>query len=340
MIDLAEITDLVRHSALPVALIDLERFAVVAVSPAGAERLGVSADQAEAVDLRTVIRDPAAAREELEMIRMGKLSSYEAHGELKQDGQFAPVLVSVRGIETTPPITHAFVLYVDPTLPTSRYVDEAESLLGTVDASGTIRHISADTLRLLRTAVAGCLGHALVDYVHPDDAARLLRALDVASRHGIKVEVDIRMGPRDGSWQQYALMVTPLDRGMVGFAAVPAATSIEPQASVDRIAALEHHLSRIAQEVDAAHVLPESNRVLSNDAPPVALTARQWQVLDRILRGERVSTIAQAMFLSQSTIRNYLSAIFRAFGVHSQAELIERLRAARSPASAQVDIRE
>jgi DNA-binding CsgD family transcriptional regulator len=34
------------------------------------------------------------------------------------------------------------------------------------------------------------------------------------------------------------------------------------------------------------------------------------------------------MFLSASTVRNHLTTIFRKVGVHSQAELIEHLRAA------------
>jgi DNA-binding NarL/FixJ family response regulator len=56
------------------------------------------------------------------------------------------------------------------------------------------------------------------------------------------------------------------------------------------------------------------------------LTSRQWEILNRLLRGERVPTIANALFISPSTVRNHLSAIFEKFGVHSQAELIERIR--------------
>jgi DNA-binding CsgD family transcriptional regulator len=44
------------------------------------------------------------------------------------------------------------------------------------------------------------------------------------------------------------------------------------------------------------------------------------------LRGKRVATIARMMFISQSTVRNHLSAIFERFGVHSQAELLALLR--------------
>jgi DNA-binding NarL/FixJ family response regulator len=44
------------------------------------------------------------------------------------------------------------------------------------------------------------------------------------------------------------------------------------------------------------------------------------------LRGERVSTIAADLYLSASTIRNHLSAIFAKAGVHSQTELLALYR--------------
>jgi DNA-binding NarL/FixJ family response regulator len=46
-----------------------------------------------------------------------------------------------------------------------------------------------------------------------------------------------------------------------------------------------------------------------------------------LLDGERVPGIAGALFLSASTVRNHLTAIFAKVGVHSQAELIHALKA-------------
>ena len=55
------------------------------------------------------------------------------------------------------------------------------------------------------------------------------------------------------------------------------------------------------------------------------LSARQWEVLSHLMRGERVRTIADKLFVSESTVRNHLSAIFERFGVHSQADLLALL---------------
>ena len=98
-----------------------------------------------------------------------------------------------------------------------------------------------------------------------------------------------------------------------------------------RVAGLERHLDRIGQEVGAAglmsvvSVLPQPSTV-----PGLAeLSARQVEVVTRLLRGERVLTIARRMFLSPSTVRNHLSTIYRKVGVSSQAELLDLLQGAR-----------
>ena len=52
---------------------------------------------------------------------------------------------------------------------------------------------------------------------------------------------------------------------------------------------------------------------------------RQWEILTRLVRGQRVQEIADALYLSPSTVRNHLTAIYRKFGVHSQAELLAAL---------------
>jgi DNA-binding CsgD family transcriptional regulator len=61
------------------------------------------------------------------------------------------------------------------------------------------------------------------------------------------------------------------------------------------------------------------------------LSARQREIVAALLRGERTSETAAAMFLSTSTVRSHLSTIFNQFGVHSQTELLALLRSQRAP---------
>ncbi|MGE3276932.1 MAG: DNA-binding response regulator [Vicinamibacterales bacterium] len=55
------------------------------------------------------------------------------------------------------------------------------------------------------------------------------------------------------------------------------------------------------------------------------LSTREREVLGLLLANRRVPHIADRLFISQHTVRTHLKAIFRKLGVHSQAELIERL---------------
>lgn len=106
------------------------------------------------------------------------------------------------------------------------------------------------------------------------------------------------------------------------------------QTSEERAEELERHLWRIALELRTAGVIPD----LSDKLPLGSirrfgeLPARQREIATRLVAGERVSHIAREMYLSPSTVRNHLTAVFRRFGVHSQVELIAELRGSTPPA--------
>jgi DNA-binding CsgD family transcriptional regulator len=63
------------------------------------------------------------------------------------------------------------------------------------------------------------------------------------------------------------------------------------------------------------------------DAAIESLTKREQEVLAHLLEGERVATVARALFVSPHTVRNHLRSIFAKLGVHSQPELLEHARA-------------
>jgi DNA-binding CsgD family transcriptional regulator len=56
------------------------------------------------------------------------------------------------------------------------------------------------------------------------------------------------------------------------------------------------------------------------------LSKREQEVLDELRNGGRVTTIAQKLSISPTTVRNHLQRIFWKLGVHSQAELVEHVR--------------
>ncbi len=99
----------------------------------------------------------------------------------------------------------------------------------------------------------------------------------------------------------------------------------------ERVANLERRLWRIAREFEGSGLLSSLGSV-TNVADPYAtpgvteLSPRQWEVLTRLLQGERVPRIAEELFLSQSTVRNHLADMFKKMGVHSQEELLDLFR--------------
>ena len=145
----------------------------------------------------------------------------------------------------------------------------------------------------------------------------------------IAIGVRLRLCRSDGSWRGgHAIVTRIMDPELRFGLAFSLWENVEPEAD-RRVAALERHLWRIAREIDDAGVGPGPSQVPSLDAMPglSELFARQEDVLNRLLRGERTATIARDMFISPSTVRNHLSDIFKKMDVHSQGELLERLRA-------------
>jgi DNA-binding CsgD family transcriptional regulator len=140
--------------------------------------------------------------------------------------------------------------------------------------------------------------------------------------------VRLRWRHRSGDWAELDCIITRLaDQALTfGFAcSLPAGGDGDKSG---RAAALERHLWRIAREVEMSGVVAGFSRVPDpKEVPGLSdLSGRQWEVLTRLLRGERVPAIARALFVSQSTVRNHLTDIFRKLGVHSQAGLLELLR--------------
>jgi len=69
------------------------------------------------------------------------------------------------------------------------------------------------------------------------------------------------------------------------------------------------------------------------DAPRVSvgpftepeLSARQREIVSLLIGGATIREIAVSTYLSPSTVRNHLSAIYKKFGVHSQAGLLAKV---------------
>jgi DNA-binding NarL/FixJ family response regulator len=116
--------------------------------------------------------------------------------------------------------------------------------------------------------------------------------------------------------------------GAPRFAFTLRAITAEEAPDSARLSSLESRLARIADEVrSVAFSVPFAGAPALNEIPELAdLSSREWQTLSLLADGGRVAGIAEVLGLSQSTVRNHLSAIYRKVDVGSQAELLARLR--------------
>lgn len=203
----------------------------------------------------------------------------------------------------------------------SAWPEAAPMALGYVDPAWRVTAVSADVETLLGHEPGECTGKPL-GQVLPLGALVPLRppSVHIDARlegAGAEATVTLLLAPRlpdEGAGYAFALLGEP-----------------EPLPLAGRVTELEQRLSNIAAEVRAAGLgRPGDAGPDGADGrrggPLDGLTDRQWEIVEALLDGKRVPRIARELFLSQSTVRNHLAALFRRFGVHSQPELIERLR--------------
>lgn len=215
--------------------------------------------------------------------------------------------------------------------PLGRYLgrEPVELSFGALDSNWVITCVSSGVEHLLGAAAEEVVGRPLLGVVEQRDVERVLKAT-VAASADVSVGLSLRVRTPEGGTGSVRAVLHPLaapDEHF--FILVP-----EPRGLDLRERKLMQHLHRIASEVQASGILEVVPTVpgLERLADRGGLTPRQWEVLTRLLRGERVATIAKELFVSESTVRNHLSVIYKRMGVRSQAELMA-LAVGESPLS-------
>jgi DNA-binding CsgD family transcriptional regulator len=97
---------------------------------------------------------------------------------------------------------------------------------------------------------------------------------------------------------------------------------------------LPETLNRVADELRAvSRAIPLSSppAVPVNHPNLAGLSPREHDVLNQLVNGLRVASIAEALGVADSTVRNHLKAMYRKLEVGSQQELIELVRSLRPP---------
>jgi DNA-binding NarL/FixJ family response regulator len=192
--------------------------------------------------------------------------------------------------------------------------------LAVTDHDWVIEHVSRDGETILGLSPGTYEGSSLLGLFQPADVPNFVSAVRRVAGDGGAATVRARLRTGNGHWREVRCLVVAMCRHSPPRLGL-AVTTI-PEAAADLVADRHRHIA--GRGVD---VLGGMDRVRLGVPCGISLSSRQWEILTKLVRGHRVQGIADALYLSPSTVRNHLAAIFSKFGVHSQAELLARLLA-------------
>jgi PAS domain S-box-containing protein len=334
----------VAASGSAVALVDLSNASFLAVSAPAADLLGTTVERAVGLSYLDIVDAPNLAREAMRLARDGVLDGTQTRRRLRRpDG--SSVDVRATGWIVRSDAGPDLGLWMAFETGAADYTDGAEEIVApsfrtqpravlegdrlTVDADWRITHIRASAGSLLGRPADELHGTSFIELIHPFDSAVFLFAMARATTDRSARAV-IRLRHYDGTWQPVLIAPMVLRGNGVTPLAVVLASEERNEAPVvhQTVDEIPDQLRYIADHIESARVLAglkEASAALGMKPLP-DLTPRQWEIVSRLLRGERVTTIAAAMFVSRSTVRNHLSAVFAKVGVHSQEELLALYR--------------
>jgi DNA-binding CsgD family transcriptional regulator len=340
--DAGALDQFVARCPLPVAVIDLQRGRMTVVSPSVLGLLSLEPADANRVDVGALAGDAERAERLFALLSDGSIDAYEAHRHLSaaNDARLdTDNWVAVTSIDDR---TRALWVIVPrgeqpgeclPLPSLEEWPGTVPGLvMGVLDASWRIETLSPTVRDVVGVSADALRGQSFLDLVEPADVPRAYAAVARALHDQAPVGVDLRLRRHPNGWCEATALLTPLEDP--NFRIGVALTT--PKAIVDdfdnnraRIANLERHLLRIAQEIETSGVASGFDAI--TDPRLVSglhdLTSRQWDILRRLLRGERVPGISEALHLSQSAVRNHVSTLLAKAGVSSQEALINLIRA-------------
>jgi DNA-binding NarL/FixJ family response regulator len=337
---LRQLGDAIVASPIPMLVCDLADQRLLLVNRAVAELFGVAPAAMVGRPASQVWSGTRAAqaKDALSALMTGAVDSYRAQRQVPGPGGPLDVWVWARtlkikdrsfGVSVVVPAGepsfagHLIGTYFGP--------DAIDLAVGTLDAEGRLCEITPNSEEVLGVGRDKIAGSELANLVHPDDVDRLMSAVRAAAESSEETAINVRLRHPERGWAEVRCFALSTSKGQpprLALALAESAGDMESEPASHQFADLERQVLRIAAELHAVTLTQrgpqsahESRYAILDTLPP-----RQREIVDRLLEGERIPTIAASMYLSPSTIRNHLSKAFRAFGVGSQAELLSLLR--------------
>jgi DNA-binding CsgD family transcriptional regulator len=264
----------------------------------------------------------------------GHLDGYEARRSIRRGDRTIPVTVWIRAVNGQGGRTFALAKL----LPEPGALGEAmrppegataEAVVGSTDAHLTVDRVSTDVTALLDHRATDVVGQSLFRLVGTADVGPLLQALARGADTALGISLMVRpelLGFRAGRCQMLLLPMEPSPSFAFALLDEESADALTSSLGMKLELWKFHEAVRSATASRMAADLPE-------DPGLGLLSGRELEIVMRLLDGDRVRAIAESLFLSPSTVRNHLSAVFRKLRVGSQQELIHRLRRTDAPST-------
>jgi DNA-binding CsgD family transcriptional regulator len=268
----------------------------------------------------------------LDLMMAGHLDGYEARRLIHHGDRTIPVTVWIRVVDGR---TFALAkLIPDPAaLGDALRPPEgtsAEAVVGSTDEHLTVDRISTDVAALLDHGAADVVGQSLLRLVGTPDVVPLLKALARSADIGLGTSLVVRpelLGFRASRCQMLLLPMEPSPSFTFAWLDEESADALTSALG------MKQALWQFDEVVRSATASRMATEKLPADPGLGRLSGRELEIVMRLMNGDRVPAIAESLFLSPSTVRNHLSAVFRKMRVGSQQELIHRLRRTDVPSS-------
>ena len=196
--------------------------------------------------------------------------------------------------------------------------DTAIEIAGMVtDHDWVIELVSSDIERILGRSPETYRGFPLLGLVQPACVQNFMSAVTGVAEGRGRATLRMHLRAENESWRVVWCMVV----AMCEHSPPRLGLAISAISEFDEELSSELHRQLALLGGDVVGGMDQCPPHLSSES----LSTRQWEIVTRLLRGERVKEIAAELFLSPSTVRNHLGTIYKKFGVHSQTELMASL---------------
>jgi DNA-binding CsgD family transcriptional regulator len=323
---LSNAVDVVSKSPLHALVVELPSERILAASRPAVELLS---RVAQPVVGRAVTDFTTDAASGADLLLTGRVDGYQTTRTLPTDQGDVVLQAWVRGMAGEHSAYAIAVLWPGPgksdTLLPLLEGEETPLVVGSSDADLVVDRVCEDISALTQRPAAEALGRSLLRLVVPADSAALMFGVAEAARSGTGASVRVRVARADGEPVWCQMLLTPLlPPPSLAFTIVPDQDGQELAGEANPV---ERALWRLGSAMEASAISLELAGLTSASGSQLErLTTRELDIVGRLIAGDRVPAIATALFLSQSTVRNHLSAVFKKLKVSSQQELLDLLR--------------